>query len=96
MKYASIIAPYISLCGRASLDGDPEALLRSLMVLATRNDGARCYVEKLPQDSRTAPTADGGLIYFGGNSGHLYAIDIQAEGMKWNSQQGPRYNHLLP
>jgi eukaryotic-like serine/threonine-protein kinase len=62
----------------------PETLPRTLMVLAPKFD--RNYSE-LPLDSRTAPAADNGILYFGGDSG-LYAIDIQTMTVKWEFWTG--------
>jgi eukaryotic-like serine/threonine-protein kinase len=65
---------------------DPEALPRSLFRYAMREGFERNYLE-LPQDSRTAPAAEDGIIYFGGDRG-LYAIDIQAAAVRWEFTAG--------
>lgn len=64
-----------------------EDLPRSLTVLDTRNKYARCYLEKLPQDSLTSPAADNGIIYFGGDAG-FHAIRILAETLRWEFTTG--------
>jgi len=69
------------------LTEDNETLPRFLMALTTGGGFDRHYME-LPQDSRTAPAADAGIIYFGGVSGRFYAIDIQAVAMKWEFAAG--------
>jgi eukaryotic-like serine/threonine-protein kinase len=78
---------YFFLWHMYHMTDEPEGLPRSLMALTTKGGGGRGYME-LPLDSKTSPAAEAGVTYFGGNSGHLYAIDIQAVTMKWEFTAG--------
>lgn len=69
------------------LTQNPEALPRCLMALTTEGGGGSGY-RQLPLDSLTAPAADAGIIYFGGASGKLYAIDSEAVTVRWEFTAG--------